>query len=54
LEIPRGAVGFDYRTSTGLGETETLGGHKQSLMPTRTQRKAVTPQKTEPDLPMSV
>ena len=48
-------MGFDYRTSTGLGETETLGGHKQNLMCTRTQEKgAVTSQETEPDLPVSV
>ena len=46
---------FDYRTSTGLGEIETLGGHRQNLVSTRTQGKgAVTPQKTEPDLPVSV
>ena len=37
------------------GETETLGGHKQNLVCTRTQEEgAVTPQKTEPDLPVSV
>jgi len=47
-------VGFDYRTSTGLGK-HTLGGHKQNLVHTRTQEKvAVIPQETEPDLPMSV
>ena len=34
---------------------KTLGGHKQNLMHTRTQEKgAVTPQETEPDLPVSV
>ena len=39
-------------TSTGLGETNsTLGGHKQNLACTKTQRKeAETPQETEPDL----
>ena len=48
-------AGFDYRTSTGLGETATLGGHKQNLMGTRTQGKeAVSPKETEPDLPVSV
>jgi len=31
-------VGFDYRTSTGLGK-EPLGGHKQNLVCTRTQEK---------------
>ena len=36
-------MGFDYRTSTGLGK-QTLGGHKQNLVHTRTQEKgAVTP-----------
>ena len=47
-------VEFDYRTSIGLGK-QTLGGHKQNLVCTRTQEKAaVTPQETEPDLPVSV
>ena len=47
-------MGFDYRTSTGLGK-QTLGGHKQNLVCTRTQDKgAVTPQETDPDLPVSV
>ena len=32
-------VGLDYRTPTGLGETETLGGHKQNLVHTRNQGK---------------
>ena len=45
---------FDYRTSTGLGK-QTLGGHKQNLVHTRTQEKgAVTPQETDPDLPVRV
>ena len=47
-------MGFDYTTYTGLGE-QTLGGHKQNLVHTRTQEKgAVTPQETGPDLPVSV
>ena len=47
-------MGFDYRTFTGLGK-QTLGGHKQNLVHTSTQEKgAVTPQGTDPDLPMSV
>ena len=47
-------MGFDYRTYTGLGK-QTLGGHKQNLVHIRTQEKgAVTPQKTDPDLPVSV
>ena len=45
---------FDYRTSTGLGK-QTLGGHKQNLVRTRTQEKgAVIPQETELDLAVSV
>ena len=47
-------MGFDYRTYTGLGK-QTLGGHKQNLVNTRTQEKgAVTPQETDPDFPVSV
>ena len=42
------------RTSIGLGK-QTLGGHKQNLVCTRTQEKgAVSPQETELDLPVSV
>ena len=42
------------RTHTALGK-QTLGGHKQNLVCTRTQEKgAVTPQETDPDLPGSV
>ena len=34
---------------------QTLGGHKQNLVCTRTQEKgAATPQETDPDLLMSV
>ena len=45
---------LDNTTSTGLGK-QTLGGHKQNLVCTRTQENgAVTPQKIEPDLPVSV
>ena len=34
---------------------QTLGGHKENLVCTRTQEKgAVTPQETDPDLPLSV
>ena len=33
---------------------ETLGGHKQNFACTRNQgKRAVTPQETEPDLPVS-
>ena len=47
-------MGFDYRTYTGP-EKQTLGEHKQILVCTGTQEKgAVTPQETEPDLPVSV
>ena len=43
--------GLDYRTSTGLGKQRLL----EKLVPTGTQEKgAVTPQDTEPDLPVSV
>ena len=45
------------RTYTGLGNSpvESTGGHKQNLVCTRTQDKGVvTPQETDPDLPVSV
>ena len=46
-------MGFDYRTSTGLGK-QTHGGHKQKPVHTRTQEKvAVTTQETDPDSPVS-
>ena len=46
--------GFDYRTYTGLGK-QTLGGHKQNLVCTRTQEKGVmTLQETDPDMPVRV
>ena len=39
---------------TELGK-QILGGHKQNLVCTSTKEKgAVTPQETDPDLPMSV
>ena len=42
------------RTYKGLGK-QTLGGHIQNLVCTRTQEKeAVTPQETGPDFPVSV
>ena len=47
-------MGFDYRTYTGLGK-QTLGGHKQKLVCTRTREKGVgTPQGTDPGLPAGV
>ena len=47
-------MGLDHKTYTGLGK-QTLGGHKQNLVCTRTQEKeAVTPQETDPDLPVCV
>ena len=47
-------MGFDYRAYTGLGK-QILEGHKKSLVHTRTQEKGtVTPQETDPDLPVSV
>ena len=46
-------MGFDQNLQR-TGE-QALGGHKQNLVCTRAQEKgAVTPQKTDPDLPMSV
>ena len=40
--------------NTGLGK-QTLGGHKQNLVCTRTQEKGVvTPQDTDPDFLVSV
>ena len=42
------------RTYIGLGK-QTLGGHKQNFVCTKTQEKgAVTQQETDPDLPVSV
>ena len=42
---------FGYTAYTRLGK-QTLGGHTQNLVCTRTQDKeAVTPQETDPDLP---
>ena len=42
------------RTYTGLGK-QTLEGHRQNIVHTRTQEKgAVSPQETDPDLPVSV
>ena len=47
-------MGSDYRIYIGL-EKQSLAGHKQNLVCTRTQEKgAVTPQETDPDLPVSV
>ena len=47
-------MGFAYRTFTGLGK-QTLGGHRQNLVHTRSQEKgAVSPQETELDLLVSV
>ena len=47
-------MGFDYRTSTGLGK-QTIGGHKQNLVHTRIQEKgAVMTKATDSDLPVSV
>ena len=48
-------VGFDCRTSTGLGETDsTLGGHKQNLVHTGPRERSSASQETEPGLPASV
>ena len=48
------SVWFDYITSTVLGK-QTLGGHKQNSVCTRTQDKeAVTTQDSDPNFPVSV
>ena len=45
---------FDYRITTKLGK-QTLGGHKQNFVHTRSQEKgAVSPQEIQPDLLVSV
>ena len=45
---------FDFRATIGLGETETLGGQKKVLC-TRIQEKGeMSPQETEPGLPVCV
>ena len=45
---------FDYRITTKLGK-QTLGGHKQNFVHTRSQEKgAVFPQEIQPDLLVSV
>ena len=45
---------FDYRIFTGL-EEEALGGLKQNPVSNKTQEKGtMTPQETEPVLPVSV
>ena len=47
-------MGFDYKTTTGLGK-QTLGGHKKYSMGPRNQEKGpVSPQETELDLSVSV
>ena len=47
-------MGFDYRISTELGK-QTLGGHKQKRVCTRSQEKgAVSPKMTELDFLMRV
>ena len=47
---------FDYRTSTGLEETDSaLGGHTQNLVHVKILRKgAVTPKETESNKSASV
>ena len=45
---------LEGRKSTGLGK-QTLGGHKQNLVRTKTQEKgAMSPQETDSDLLVSV
>ena len=46
---------MNHRAPVGLGKQEILGGHKQNIVHTRSQRKGgVTPQKTESDLSVGV
>ena len=48
-------VGLQSFHRTGETEKQTLGGHKQNLVHTRTQEEgAVIPQETDPALPVSV
>ena len=48
-------MGFDYKTSTRLGETDSSLGGTNKTARSKTQRKgAVTPQETEPKLAASV
>ena len=52
-------MGFDHRTSTGLGETETPGLEgthtKKYIVCPKTQRKGtVTAQETDPKVPTNV
>ena len=43
-KFDRKPVRFDYRTSTGLGK-QTLGGYKQNLVLTMTQRRSSIPKR---------
>ena len=49
-------MGFGYKTLTGLGETETplLEGTNKSVCTRTRGKETLTPQETEPGLPMSV
>ena len=49
-------MGFDSKTSTGLGERENpiLESTNKTLHPPKLRKGAVTPQETEPKLPASV
>ena len=49
-------MGFDCRSSTGLGEIETplLEGTHKVVYASGPREGAVTPGETEPDLPVSV
>ena len=49
-------MGFDNKTSMGLGERETpiFEGINKTLCPPKLRKGAVTPQKTEPKLPAGV
>ena len=45
---------LDYRTSTGLGKTKTLGGHRQSLCTQDPEERSSGPTRDWADLPVSV
>ena len=51
----REGIGLGRPAGFDLQSLQTLGGHRQNLVRTRAQEKGgVSPQETEPDLPVSV
>ena len=47
-------MGFDYKTSMGLGKQRLLEGTNKPCVQKDPGKGAVIPQETEPDLPVSV